>query len=151
MSRASITSINQLFSVLAGTYGADWQRQLEAAPPGDVKSAWMFQLERFSGSMFRIDWALDNLPDRCPNAVQFRNLCASAPSPEALRLPEPKADPVRVAAELAKLAPLRVAVTGNNPHSMRAWAYRLKARHDAGETLNMNQIRCYNEALGTAA
>jgi len=150
MSRPPIASINQLFSVLAGTYGAEWQRQLEAAPRGDVKTAWMFQLVRFSGAMHRIEWALNNLPDRCPNPVQFRNLCQLAPAPDVPALPEPKADPARVAAELAKLAPMRVAGTPS-PHGIKAWAYRLKARHEAGERLNPNQIRCYTAALGLAA
>lgn len=30
----------------------------------------------------------------------------------------------------------------------RAWAHALKARHDQGETLNANQVRCYRNALG---
>jgi hypothetical protein len=150
MSRPPISSINQLFSVLAGTYGAEWQRQLEAAPRGDVKTAWMFQLERFSGATHRIEWALNNLPDRCPNPVQFRNLCQLAPAPDVPALPEPKADPARVAAELAKLAALRAAAP-DGAHGMKAWAHRLQAQHAAGKGLNPNQIRCFTAALGVAA
>lgn len=30
----------------------------------------------------------------------------------------------------------------------KAWARRLQARHEAGENLNANQIRCYRNALG---
>lgn len=118
-----IRSINELFSVLAGTYASEWQRQLDAAPLGDVKSAWMHQLERFSGSMHCIDWALQNLPERCPNPVQFRNLCSSAPAAEVPRLPEPKADPERMKLELAKLAPMREPVA--NQHDCKRWAKEL--------------------------
>lgn len=33
----------------------------------------------------------------------------------------------------------------------KAWAKRLKARHEAGDKLNANQIRCYKAALGLEA
>lgn len=33
----------------------------------------------------------------------------------------------------------------------KAWARTLKARHDKGEKLNPNQVRCYRNALGLNA
>lgn len=148
MSRPAIQSINGLFSVLAGTYGAEWQRQLDAAPKGDVKTAWMHQLSRFSGSMHRIEWAVDNLPERCPNPVQFRNLCSQAPSPDVPHLEAPKADPARVAAELAKLALARAAVTGAT--DPKALAHRILARHANGERLSPTVLTMARAATGSA-
>lgn len=33
----------------------------------------------------------------------------------------------------------------------KAWAHTLKARHDKGEKLNPNQVRCYRNGLGLNA
>ncbi len=30
----------------------------------------------------------------------------------------------------------------------RAWAHLLQLRHERGDTLNRNQVRCYRNALG---
>ena len=42
-------------------------------------------------------------------------------------------------------------VATHNDKGMKAWAYRLKDRHDAGEKLNRNQIESYQEILGKPA
>lgn len=44
---------------------------------------------------------------------------------------------------------LREAVSSSGPLDPKAWAKKLKARHEAGERLNSNQIRCFRDALGT--
>lgn len=145
----SAEAVNYVFDRLAAAYGAAWDRSLGEAPIADVKTVWSDCLASFlhSESAKRsIMWGLQNLPDRVPNAMEFRGLCRHAPAVKVEALPEPKADPERVKAELAKLGHVRMA-TGS-PHGMRDWAHRLKARHAAGEKLNMNQIRCYTEALG---
>ena len=103
-----IRAVDRLFQRLGATYGADWERSLGAAPISDSKTIWAHELESFKGSLDRVAWALENLPERCPNAIQFKNLCRSAPSKEPEMLPEPKADPERVKAELAKLGHLRL-------------------------------------------
>jgi hypothetical protein len=46
---------------------------------------------------------------------------------------------------------LRTKPAADSGHGMKAWAYRLKARDEAGESINMNQRRCYQAALGIAA
>jgi crotonobetainyl-CoA:carnitine CoA-transferase CaiB-like acyl-CoA transferase len=95
--------------------------------------------------MRRIVWALDNLPERVPNVIQFKNLCRMAPAPEVPMLPEPPADPARVAAELAKLAPMMAERTERvDP---KAWAKKLRFRSLAGERLNSFQIQAYKQAL----
>jgi hypothetical protein len=141
-------AVDYIFTQCAAVYGSAWDRSLGQAPITDIKTAWLNAVDPFRASKKRIVWALQNLPERCPNAVEFRNLCRQAPMPEELALPGPKADPARVAAELAKLG-LRPKV--NQPHGMKQWAHRLKERHDAGDKLNPNQIRCYQAALGEVA
>lgn len=140
-------AIDRLFDRLAATYGASWTRQWADVPIGDVKTVWAHELAALSGRLDAIAWALENLPHRPPNAVEFRSLCRSAPSPEAPRLPSPKADPARVAAELAKLAPLRAATVMDYTVDHKAWARRLMAQHDDGYQLNPTTLRFAREAL----
>jgi hypothetical protein len=78
--------------------------------------------------------------------MEFRSLCRNAPAMKVEALPEPKADPERVKAELAKLGQVRQAQVAT-PRGMKDWAYRLKARHESGIKLNAYQIACYRAAL----
>lgn len=120
--------IDRLFTRLAATYGAAWDRSLGQAPIGDVKSAWAHELQGFAGQLEALAWVLENLPERCPNVIEFRNLARKAPAPEAPRLPEPKADPARMAAEMEKWEVVRAA-----PRATRTdWAHRILAKHAAG-------------------
>jgi len=145
-----IKAIDRLFHRLSATYGADWDRSLGQTPISDAKTVWAHELSPFKNSLNRLAWALENLPERCPNVIVFKKLCQSAPVPDAPALPEPKADPKRVAEELAKLAPLRQRTDEHKRIDHKAWAKRLQARHIAGEKLNMNQVRCMNIALGVS-
>lgn len=149
----SAATVEYVFQVLLATYGQAWERSLGTAPPGDVKTVWANALDGVSHSKAArksISWALNNLPEKPPNSREFLALCRRVPAADVPKLPEPKADPARVAAELAKLAPIRAAVP-DSPHGMKAWAYRLQARHAAGERMNPNQIRCFTAALGVSA
>lgn len=142
-------AIDRLFHRLGATYGADWDRALGQTPINDAKTVWAHELAIFKHSLHRIAWALENLPDRCPNVIAFKSLCKQAPAPVVQALPEPPADKQRVNDELAKLEHIR---TAEKPHTnMKAWAYRLQSRDKAGESLNMNQRRCYRAALGLDA
>lgn len=140
--------IERLFARLNATYGRDFMGRYEGQDAASVKTSWGHELDGYSQNLKPLAWALENLPEHPPNVIGFRSLCRSAPSTDVLTLPESKADPARVAAELAKLAPLRVKPAADQGHGMKAWAYRLKDRHEAGERLNANQIRCYRNALG---
>lgn len=143
--------IDRLFSCLSAVYGVDWDRQMGAAPLADVKSAWGHELSGFADKLGMLAWALDNLPERCPNVIVFKALARRAPVPETARLPEPKADPARVAAELARVAPaVESARSARVFADHKAWAKRLIARHDAGERLTPTCIKFAREALGLA-
>lgn len=115
-------AIDRLFQRLGATYGAAWDRSLGDTPIVDVKTVWAHELAPFANALHRIAWALENLPERCPNVIEFKRLCFSAPSPDVPQLPEPKADPARLAAELAKLAPLREEMRNVETKDCRKWA-----------------------------
>lgn len=144
-----VKAIDRLFERLALTYGAAWVRQWEGLDMNDIKAMWAHELSGFSGRLEAIAWALENLPERCPNVIEFRNLCREAPRPQAMPLPEPPADPERVRAELAKLghvpASQRAGVTAKVDH--KAWAKRIIARHESGEKVRPISLRFAREAL----
>ncbi|GAB3188613.1 hypothetical protein [Hydrogenophaga aquatica] len=140
-------AIDRLFERLAATYGAQWTRQWADVPMADVKAAWAHELSTFAQSLHRIAWALENLPPKCPNVIEFKHLCRQAPSPEAPRLPEPKADPERVKRELAKLGDVRTQTVQTATTDHKAWAKRILARHEAGEKINPTSLRFAREAL----
>ena len=132
----SVELVERVFSRLAATYCADWHHAIAGTPISDVKTAWAHELAGFLATretMMAVAWALENLPERAPNAIQFRNLCRQAPAAPVALLDAPRADPERVAAELAKLAPVRDAQDKPPP---KAWAKRILSRHADGEKVS---------------
>jgi hypothetical protein len=140
-------AIDRLFDRLSAIYGAAWDRSLGATPVLDAKSIWAHELQAYGQRLEAVVWALDQMPENPPNVIQFRNLCRQAPAAAVPCLPEPQADPARMAAELAKLGQLRTApVPGNS--SMRGWAHRLAARDAAGDKLSHFARAAYKSVLG---
>lgn len=138
-------AIDRLFERLAATYGAQWVRQWADVPMTDVKTAWGHELSGFASNLQALAWALENLPERCPNVIEFRNICRAAPKPPAPQLPEPVADPKRLAGELAKLGEIL-----SRPIERidgRDWARSILARHESGERLNVTVLRFAKEAM----
>jgi hypothetical protein len=139
-------AIDRLFDRLSATYGSEWINRWQGLDGQAVKSLWAHELSGFSTRLDAIAWALENLPSRSPNVIEFRNLCRSAPQPEMPRLPEPKADPERLKQELAKLSSMRAAA----PKSIqdgKDWARRIIGRFEAGEKLNPTTLRFAKDAL----
>lgn len=144
----SVMAVDHVFMVLGATYGAAWDRTLGAAPIADVKTAWAFHLGQFTHSPAakrRIMWALKNLPDTVPNVMVFKSLCRQAPAAELPALPEPKADPTRVASELEKLSSLRQAVP--QPAARLDWARRILARLEDGSKISRGAVTMARDAL----
>jgi hypothetical protein len=139
-------AVDQLFARLSVAYGASWTRQWADVPIGDLKTSWAYELSSFSNRLDNIAWALDNLPERCPNVIQFRNLCNQMPAAVAPMLPMPKADPARMAAELAKLTEVKKAAASSTVDH-KAWAKRIQARVDAGDPVTPISKRFAAEAL----
>lgn len=143
-----VKAIDRLFERLAATYGAQWTAQWRDVPIADAKTAWAHELSPFANTLHRIAWALENLPPKCPNVIEFKNLCRQAPAPDVPRLPEPKADPERVKAELARMGEVV-----NKPRPAgggidhKAWAKRIVARHEQGDKINPTTLQFAREAL----
>jgi hypothetical protein len=142
-------AIDRLFDRLTTSYGAEFKNKWAGLNIADVKSTWAYELGMFRTNLNAIGWALENLPDRCPNVIEFKNLCKQAPRPAMQALGEPKAPLDVVDKELAKIAlqafKQPVDERGNVDH--KRWAKRLKARDDKGEILSPIQKQFYKEAL----
>ena len=80
--------------------------------------------------------------------MDFKNLCRQAPATEIPQIEGPKADPERVKAELAKLAPLiekaKIPVNVDN----RAWARKILAEHRGGFRRTPTVVMMAKRALG---
>jgi hypothetical protein len=132
----SVELAERVFRRLAATYCAEWHHAIAGTPVVDVKTAWAHELSGFLATretMKSVAWALANLPERVPNAIAFRNLCRQAPVTPAALLDAPRADPARVAAELAKLGAVREVQSPTQP---KAWAKRIISRHAGGEKMS---------------
>lgn len=118
--------VDRIFEKLTLVYGQAFLARWRDIDLNAVKSDWCHELAAMESSPHRIAFALANLPDRPPTVIEFRHICRSAPAPEGPRLPEPKADPERLKAELAKLAPMLNAATSSRPSSDGCdWARRI--------------------------
>ena len=131
-----IKAVDRIFLRLLATYGTEFSGRYAGVQDGDLKSMWAHELAGFASDLPSIAWALENLPERCPNAIAFRNLCRQAPRADVPQLPEPKADPARLRAELARLQPLRDAAASATTFDHRAWIGRVLARVAAGERVS---------------
>lgn len=143
----SAEATEYVLRMLHATYTAEWERAMGGAPIADVKTVWHAALEPFTANEVgkrRILWALKNLPDRAPNSRQFATLCRMAPMPETPTLPEPKADPERVRAELSRLGTIKTNIQSGN---MKDWARILVARYEAGERIRPLSLRFARQAL----
>jgi hypothetical protein len=100
--------IDRLFERLLATYGQQWQGLWSGVPIVDVKSLWAAELALFADRLDAIGWALENLPERPPNLVQFKALCRQAPRPEVPALPLPERNPERMREALQGLRALTV-------------------------------------------
>lgn len=146
-----IKAVDRVFLRLLATYGTEFSGRYSGVQDGDLKSMWAHELAGFASDLPSIAWALENLPERCPNAIAFRNLCRQAPRAEVPQLPEPKADPERLRAELARLQPLREAIAATSPVDHKAWARRIVARAEAGERVNRTSLSMARSALRLGA
>lgn len=141
-----LKAVDRLFERLLATYGRDFVARYEGLEQAAIKTVWAHELAGFAPHLQSIAWALENLPERCPNVIEFRNLCRQAPRDPEPQLPAPQADPERLRAELAKLAEVRKAAVA--PAGAKDWAHRILARVEAGERVNRTVHRFAREALG---
>lgn len=142
-----LQAVDRLFERLTATYGRQFLNLYEGLDAAAIKTSWAHELSGFGHNLAAIAWALEHLPERAPNAIEFRNLCRKAPEPETPRLPEPPADPQRLRAELAKLQPILDAALKANKDDRLAWARRIVSRRQQGMRVAHGTYRIAAEAL----
>lgn len=141
-----IAAVDRLFDRLHATYGAAWDRSLGSVPVADVKAVWAHELSGFAGRLQDIAWALEHLPERCPNVIEFRNLCRQAPAPVVQQLAAPVVSPERVAEAALRLGDLSRSLR-QPAADPRGWARRIMARVAGGERVSPTVRRLAQEAL----
>lgn len=135
--------IDRIFDKLTLTYGQAFLRRWADIDLNAVKSDWGHELAGFAQHPRAIAWALQSLPtERPPTVLEFRALARRAPAEDVPRLPQPQADPARVAAELQKLAPLRQVTR----QSKTFWAHRIIAKAASGEPVSRTVMAMATDA-----
>lgn len=142
-----LQAVDRLFDRLTATYGRQFLNMYEGMNSNAIKTIWAHELSGYTQRMNDIAWALENLPERPPNVIEFRNLCRKAPTPENIPLPAPPADPSRVRAELAKLRPLVAAAANVGSNRNLDWARRIVGRYEGGEKINALPLQMARAAL----
>lgn len=137
---------DKIFAKLSLAYGRDFIGRWEGIDLGDVKTDWSHELSGFDAHPEAIAYALANLPQKPPTVIEFRAIARRAPLPDAPRLEAPKADPAKVAAEIAKQADLKSAFAPK--HNPKEWAQIIVGRAAAGERIRPITLRFAREALG---
>lgn len=139
-----LKAIERLFNRLNATYGRAFMGQYEGMDGHSVMAVWSHELGGYADSLGPIAWALEHLPERALNVIEFRNICRLAPQSknDTPMLEGPPVDP-----ELARMILEKLREPKDKP-GMKDWAHSLRKRHEAGAKLNANQIRCYKNALG---
>lgn len=139
--------VEKIFQKLTLTFGRDFLGRWEGVPIEEVKADWAHELRGLQQNPAAIAYGLENVVKGKPPTVQeFRAAC-NRMTPLYVSLPAPTPDAEIIAAEVAKMQKLKAA----QGHDFRAWAKRLKARHEAGDNLTRFQVNAYREALGEAA
>ena len=69
--------IDALFDKMFLVYGSEWLKKWDGRPLTETKGAWAAELTGFT--VDQIKYALDMLPERPPNLIQFKSLCRNAP------------------------------------------------------------------------
>jgi hypothetical protein len=135
--------IDALFARLTGLYGNRFTNMWANIDANLVRKTWASELGGLKPAA--IKYALDHLPDEFPpSALQFKKVCLMRPDDSPVITYDAPASPEVRNAVVAGMAQH---VAGD----MKAWARRLKARHEDGDKLNPNQIRCYQNALRVSA
>lgn len=138
--------VDKIFLKLTLIYGRDFIGRWEGLEIADVKTDWGHELSGFENWPEAIAHALANCPPgKPPTVIEFRDLARKAPRAKVAELPAPAANPERVAAELAKLAPLKA--TTNRSVDRLDWARRIIARHVACERITPTVLKMAKDAL----
>lgn len=134
--------VDNVFRRFMGVYGNRFTRMWEGLDLADVKAQWAAELHRFDAAAIR--HGLDHLPATLPpTLLEFCQLCNRAPATAMPALPKPTAS----AAVIERAVNDALARTQDSLSGPKAWAYRLRAREEAGEKLTLFVRKAWREAL----
>lgn len=145
--------VDRIFSEMELAYGHRFLSQWPGIKAEVVKQDWARKLEGFGKHPDAIKYALANLPSNEPiNALQFRDLCRAAPSPERFKLPAPEhaADPERVAEILERLKGHDPVDRLNPLRLLLKWDTENGGLMPNGKAITLAQRQTYRQALGIA-
>lgn len=133
--------VDRIFAKLTVTYGAAWLRMWEGCDLTAVKADWAQELAAYQQNPDAIRFGLENLPEKPPNVLQFRDACRRMPRNDLLNLPLPEPDPAMVAMVKEVFAKAE-RIAGD-----KTWARQLKSREEGGERLSLAQRNAWRDAL----
>lgn len=140
--------VDRIFGRLTVRYGDRFLNRWKGVDIDAVKHDWAAVLAGFENWPEAIAFAFDHLDDeKPPTATMFRTIALGAPKPDRVALPEPAADPERLRAEIAKLAPVRAATQAQTVDS-KAWTHRILTRFAAGEKISPTVLQMARQGLG---
>jgi hypothetical protein len=128
--------VERIFGRLLATYGRDFTARWEGIDGKVVKADWAYVLRGYEREPDRLAYALDHMPAKPPNVIDFRAIADSAPTnvraptlPNFARPRSPRPD------ELAALRQLRDDARAGAllRKPSRQWAYDIVAQHERGE------------------
>lgn len=104
--------VDRLFARLQGVYGREFTGQFSQFDADGIdvgllnaKQVWAEELGGFSDFPEALAYALQHLPERCPNAIRFRDLCRHAPPKNVVAI-EHKLTEEQMAANKKRVADL---------------------------------------------
>ena len=136
--------INKLFFRLSNVYGSQWSSLWKDNDIEEVKDLWAEELQFFANHLDSIGWALNHLPERVPNLVQFKKLCLEAPFTNptpAIDYTRPAPIPEAIAVEMKNIKP-------HPTFDHKAWAKKILADVENGIPRRYISVRFAKEALG---
>lgn len=147
--------VESLLARMLAIYGNRFQAQWADVPPASMRESWAATLGRFTGE--QIKWALEQMVDSCPwppTLPEFVALCRQAPRPEpepepvnGLPAPDAVVDSIQRVQKVAETAPKRTKAFEYAAPSTD-WAFKLRKRFLAGESLYLSQIQAGSKVCG---
>lgn len=146
--------IERLFERLATKYGRAFMAQYEGLEANAVKADWAHELgcynSRIGAEIFK--WALDNLPERPPNSIQFHNLCRQARVERHEALPAPEGKPMTDEQRKVLRKATDAFDQSRKPKGKDlSWAYGIMGKIQTGKPVCSAALRLAREALGVKA
>lgn len=146
--------VERIFARLLATYGRDFTARWEGINMDVVRADWAHVLRGYENYPSKLIYALENLPTKPLNSVEFRILAERGPDEPVRRIEPPRGPrtPEQEAARAYAIASLKAlarekreeAQRGVSEHP-REWAHRVLERVHHGERVSTYAVACAQE------